>query len=59
MGPTTMLMLPVVLLYSQHLLLRFYLVFVNGVGSGRITDDVAGCTAVAEGSPTSLLDNDK
>ena len=27
-----------------------YLVFVNGVGSGRITDDVAGCTAVAEGS---------
>ena len=27
-----------------------YLVFVNGLGAGRITDDVAGCTAVAEGS---------
>lgn len=27
-----------------------YKVFVNGVGAGRITDDVLGCTAVAEGS---------
>ena len=26
-------------------------VFINGVGAGRVTDDVAGCTAVAEGSP--------
>ena len=25
-------------------------VFVNGLGSGRITDDVLGCTSVAEGS---------
>lgn len=28
-----------------------YKVFVDGVGSGRIGDDVAGCTEVAEGSP--------
>ena len=26
------------------------LVFVNGLGAGRISDNIAGCTAVAEGS---------
>ena len=26
-------------------------VFVNGLGSGRITDSIASCTSVAEGSP--------
>lgn len=26
-------------------------VFVNGLGAGRITDDVLGCTFVVEGSP--------
>ena len=25
-------------------------VFINGLGAGRIADEVAGCTAVAEGS---------
>jgi len=28
-----------------------YLVYVNGIPSGRIGDDVASCTQVAEGSP--------
>ena len=26
-------------------------VFVNGLGAGRVTDDVLGCTFVVEGSP--------
>lgn len=26
-------------------------VFVNGLGAGRISDNILGCTAVAEGSP--------
>ena len=30
------------------------MVFVNDVGIGRIGDAVAGCTAVAEGSPDTL-----
>ena len=28
-----------------------FLVFVNGLGSGRISDSIMGCTNVAEGSP--------
>ena len=28
-----------------------WLVFVNGLGSGRISDSIMGCTNVAEGSP--------
>ena len=27
-------------------------VFINGLGAGRVTDAIAGCTNVAEGSPT-------
>lgn len=29
-------------------------VFVNGKGCGRVGDEVAGCTAVAEGSPNTF-----
>ena len=31
-----------------------WLVFVNGLGAGRVTDSIAGCTAVAEGSPNTF-----